>query len=168
MNMSRTKTYKKKRQRKRVFSILTLIFLLVQTILTPIAQYVNAEGASVNLSFNQTEAQEGDTLTATLTDTGEDSGMLTFTVNGGLSIEGIAGGQENVDIATQQDQTMSFTWKEGSSKTLKVNVAADEAGSGTAILTSENGGTSSAAVQITAQEEVVSEEAAETDQVAYY
>ncbi|WP_269431776.1 MSCRAMM family protein, partial [Bacillus sp. FJAT-27916] len=164
MKTSRTKTYKKKSWQKRAFSILTLVFLLVQTVLSPVAQYVSAENTNVALSFNQTEALEGDTLTATLSDIGEDSGKLTFTVDGGLSIKGIADGQGNIDIVAQQDKTLSFTWKEGSSKTLKVNVAANEKGSSTATLTSENGGTSSVAIQITAQEEVVSEEATEPEE----
>ena len=103
MKTSRTKTYKKKRWQKRAFSILTLVFLLVQTVLSPVAQYVSAENTNVALSFNQTEALEGDTLTATLSDIGEDSGKLTFTVDGGLSIKGIADGQGNIDIAAQQD-----------------------------------------------------------------
>ncbi|WP_462405441.1 SpaA isopeptide-forming pilin-related protein [Gracilibacillus sp. Marseille-QA3620] len=163
MKTSRTKTYKKSWQ-KRAFSILTLVFLLVQTVLSPVAQYVSAENTNVALSFNQTEALEGDTLTATLSDIGEDSGKLTFTVDGGLSIKGIADGQGNIDIAAQQDKTLSFTWKEGSNKTIKVNVAANEKGSSTATLTSENGGTSSVAIQVTAQEEVVSEEATEPEE----
>ena len=54
MNSTSTRTYTKKRRQKRVFSILTLIFLLVQTILTPVAQYANAESGTVESVTNET------------------------------------------------------------------------------------------------------------------
>ena len=161
MDLIGTRTYTKKRQQKRAFSILTLIVLLVQTLLTPYAQYVSADGGSVSVKFNHDEVQVGDALTATIIGTEEDAGLLKLAVNDCLSIKGIAEGHENVGNVDQQAQTLSFTWNEGSNKTLTVNLAANEAGSGTANITSENGGHSSATVQINAPIEVGSEESAD-------
>ncbi|PQD96793.1 hypothetical protein CYL18_02580, partial [Pradoshia eiseniae] len=161
MDLIGTRTYTKKRRQKRAFSMLALIVLLVQTLLTPFAQYVSADGGSVSVKFNQDEVQVGDALTATITGTEEDAGLLKLAVNDCLSIKGIAEGHESVGNIDKQSQILSFTWNEGSSKTLTVNLAANKAGSGTANITSENGGHSSAMVQINAPVEVGSEESAD-------
>ncbi|WP_187393444.1 Cna B-type domain-containing protein [Bacillus sp. E214] len=142
----------KKRTRKRAFSILTLLFLLVQTILTPVTQYVNADSTTVGISFDNPSAQEGDMLTATLTDSGEDSGTLTFSIPTGLSIKEFTEGQDNIEISNKDAQSLSFTWKEESNQVVKVQVSADTAGDYMPQLTSQNGGTQSVAIQVTSPE----------------
>ena len=153
MNSIRSKYRKKKRMRERVLSVLTLLVLLVQTVLTPVTQYASANSAGVRLSFDASSpALVGDILTATLTDSGEDSGVLTFSVPTGLSIKQIIEGQDNIDISNQNAQSLSFTWKEGSNHVVKVQVSADAAGNYKPQLTSQNGGTQSVEIQVTAQE----------------
>ncbi|TPF71572.1 DUF11 domain-containing protein, partial [Bacillus sp. D12] len=162
MRSTRSRYYMKKRTRKRVFSILTLLFLLVQTILTPVAQYVSADSTTVGLSFNDSSVLEGDILTATLTDSGEDSGPLTFSVPSGLSIKEITEGQGNIDISNKGTQSLNFSWKEDSNQVVKVQVSADKADNYIPQLTSQNGGAQAAAIQVTTLEpEVTTEEATE-------
>ena len=160
----------KKRTRKRAFSILTLLFLVVQIVLTPVAQYVNAESVTLEISFDNPTAQEGDILIATLTDSGGDSATLTFSVPTGLSIKEFTEGQDNIDISNKDAQSLSFTWKEESDQVVKVQVSADAAGDYMPQLTSQNEGTQSVAIQVTVQEpevtpEETTEEATEEEEV---
>ena len=61
MRSDRCKYNMKKRMRKRVFSVLTLLFLLVQTVLSPVAQYANAEGIEIDSTTINATALEGET-----------------------------------------------------------------------------------------------------------
>ncbi len=77
--------YNQRHHLVKMMSIISLIFLLVHTILSPISQYVDAQGNGLGISLSTSSVNETEALVATLIDTGEESnGPLSFTVPEGL------------------------------------------------------------------------------------
>ncbi|WP_180349991.1 Cna B-type domain-containing protein, partial [Bacillus sp. D386] len=90
----------KKRTRKRAFSILTLLFLLVQTILTPVTQYVNADSTTSNFSSSLEEA----TMTAASTDIDEKAAEETIEEQGEGFEDGTVASEEEKDALEKSDE----------------------------------------------------------------
>ena len=135
----------------KMMSIISLIFLLAHTILSPISQYVNAQGNGLGISLSTSSVNETEVVVATLIDTGEDSnGPLSFTVPEGLTISDIVAGQENVEVISDGNQTLQFNWTENSNKVVQVQLQAQKAGDYTATFSSSDS-TVSASVTVVAQ-----------------
>ena len=131
--------YKQRHHLTKMMSIITLIFLLVQTFLSPISQYVNAQGNGLGISLSTSSINETEILVATLIDTGDESnGPLSFTVPEGLAISGIVAGQENIEAISNGNHTLQFNWKENSNKAVQVQVQAQKAGDYTATFSSSD------------------------------
>ena len=135
----------------KMMSIISLIFLLVHTILSPISQYVDASGNGLGISLSTSSVNETEALVATLIDKDKESnGPLTFTVPDGLTISGIAAGQENIEVISNGKQTLQFNWTENSNKAVQVQLQPQKAGDYTATFSSSDA-TVSASVTVVAQ-----------------
>ncbi|WP_187393445.1 SpaA isopeptide-forming pilin-related protein [Bacillus sp. E214] len=92
--------------RKRVFSVLTLLFLLVQTVITPAIQYVNADSTTV--ISNTSSAPEGEVLTETEVKTEEvteeTTDGVTEETSESTTEEDVADSEESVEESVKESE----------------------------------------------------------------
>ncbi|MBD3108537.1 hypothetical protein IEO70_09165, partial [Bacillus sp. AGMB 02131] len=148
--------YKQRHHLVKMMSIITLLCLMVQTFLSPISQYVNAQGTVLGLSLSAASVNESEVFVATLTDkSDESSGPYSFTVPEGLTISGVLEGQGNIEEISNDNQTLQFNWAENGSKVVKVQVQAQKAGNYQPTFTSSDSSTTATVTVLAPETELV-------------